>query len=145
MAAIRQQINIAVPLRSVWNTLVTAEGWRSFWADEARLEPRSGGRIVLVSQAPDGSRVEERGIFHEMRPTRKVEIAWDSTSPAPTRGTRVNFTLSRDGNETRLLLVHSGGGVLEDEEARSHLEREWKDALRTMRETLESAEPRPEN
>lgn len=140
MAAIRQQINIAAPLRTVWNSLVTAEGWRSFWADDARIEPRAGGRIVLVSEAPDGTRIEERGIFHEMRPTRKVEIAWDANSPAPTRGTRLNFTISKDGAETRLLLVHSGGGVLEDDEARTNLEREWKEAFRTLRESLESGQ-----
>lgn len=138
MAAIRQQINIAVPLRTVWNTLITPEGWRLFWADDARLEPRAGGRIVLFSEGPDGTRIEERGIIHEMRPTRKVEIAWDTNSPAPTRGTRLNFTISKDGAETRLLLVHSGGGVLDDEVARNSLDRDWRDALQTLRDKLEA-------
>lgn len=137
MAAIRQQINIAAPLRTVWNALTTPEGWRSFWADEARIEPRSGGRIVLVSEGPDGTRIEERGIIHEMRPTRKVEIAWDANSPAETRGTRLSLTISRDGNETRILLVQSGSGILEDETARTALDREWREALRTLREALE--------
>lgn len=138
MAAIRQQINIAAPLRAVWNMLVSAEGWKAWWADEARVESRPGGRIVLVSTGSDGNPVEERGIFHEMRPTRKLEIAWDATSPAPTRGTRLQFTFSRDGDETRLALVHSGGGVLDDEAARDALDREWRDALRSLRQTLET-------
>jgi uncharacterized protein YndB with AHSA1/START domain len=139
MAAIRQQINIAAPQRTVWNALVSADGWKQWWADDARLEPREGGRIVLVSEDAEGKLVEERGIFHEMRPTRRLEIAWDSTSPARTRGTRLQFTISRDGDETRLALVHSGGGVLEDEAARDVLDREWRDGLRTLRQSLEAS------
>ncbi|MEZ4240845.1 MAG: SRPBCC domain-containing protein [Myxococcota bacterium] len=137
MAAIRQQINIAAPQRTVWNMLVTAEGWKAWWAEDARVESREGGRIVLVTEGDEGP-VEERGLFHEMRPTRKLEIAWDSNSPGPTRGTRLQFTISRDGDETRLALVHSGGGVLDDEEKRGALEKEWRDGLRALRRTLEA-------
>ncbi|MEQ1507424.1 MAG: SRPBCC domain-containing protein [Myxococcota bacterium] len=137
MSAIRQQINIAAPQRTVWNTLTSADGWKSWWADDARVESREGGRIVLVSEGEDGTPVEERGIFHEMRPTRRLEIAWDSNSPAPTRGTRLQFTISRDGDETRLALVHSGGGVLDDDAKRDALDKEWREGLRTLRQTLE--------
>ena len=137
MAAIRQQINIAAPARTVWNQLVSSEGWTQWWADEARIDAREGGRIVLTSQGDDGQPVEERGIVHELRPTRRLEIAWDATSPARTKGTRLQFTISRDGEETRLSLVHSGGGVLDDEVGRAALEREWKDALKAFRSTLE--------
>jgi uncharacterized protein YndB with AHSA1/START domain len=138
MAAIRQQINIAAPQRTVWNALVSADGWKVWWADDARIESRQGGRIVLVSEGADGSPVEERGIFHEMRPTRRLEIAWDANSPAPTRGTRVQFTISRDGDETRLALVHSGGGVLDDDALRDVLDKEWREGLRTLRQALET-------
>ncbi len=137
MAAIRQQINIAAPQRAVWNALTTPDGWTSWWADQARLEPRPGGRIVLVVEGDDGEPVEERGLFHDLRPTRKLEIAWDATSPAKTRGTRVSFTISRDGDETRLALVHTGAGVLEDDAAREALDKEWKEGLKTLRERLE--------
>lgn len=137
MPSIRQQINIAAPTRVIWNLLTTAEGWTQWWAEEARLEPRSGGRIVLTIEGDDGEPVEERGVFHALRPTRKLEIAWDATSPAKTRGTRLQFTISRDGDEARLALIHSGGGILDDEEERASLEREWRSALRALRSHLE--------
>lgn len=137
MANIRQQINIAVPSRVVWDTLTTAEGWKQWWAEDARLEARSGGRIVLTVEGDDGEPVEERGVFHELRPTRKLEIAWDAGSPAKTKGTRLQFMVSRDGDETRLALVHSGGGILDDEEARAELEKEWKSAFKALRSALE--------
>ncbi|MEQ1566248.1 MAG: SRPBCC domain-containing protein [Myxococcota bacterium] len=137
MSAIRQQINIAASQRTVWNAITTADGWKSWWADEARVDPREGGRIVLVSENAEGQPIEERGIFHELRPTRKVEIAWDGNSPSLTRGTRLVFTISRDGEETRLSLVHSGGGPLEDDAARDRMDKEWRDGLRTLRQSLE--------
>lgn len=136
MSAIRDQISIAAPHRDVWNALTTEAGLISWWVDRARLEARKGGRVVLWSEGDDGE-IEERGMFHALRPTRKVEIAWDSTSPAPTKGTRIKFTLAQDGDETRLLLVHSGGGILEDPEERAKLERTWRQALLALRQSLE--------
>jgi uncharacterized protein YndB with AHSA1/START domain len=137
MAAIRQQINITAPLRSVWTALTTSEGWCSFWADEARVEGREGGRIVLTTEDDEGKPVEERGIFHEFKATRKLEIAFDNTGPARLRGTRLQFTISRDKDDTRLALVHSGAAILEDEARRDQLDKEWRSALRTLREALE--------
>ena len=137
MASIRQQINIAASSRKVWDILTSAEGWKQWWAEEARLDPTTGGRIVLTVEGDDGEPVEERGVVHDLRPTRKLEIAWDSTSPAKTKGTRLQFTVSRDGDETRLALVHSGGGILDDEEARADLEKEWRSALKALQRALE--------
>lgn len=137
MPAIRHQINIAAPTRAVWRALTTEDGLTSWWVDEARVVAEKGGRIVLKSEGDDGEMVEEVGMFHELRPTRKVEIAWDSNSPAPTKGTRIQFTVARDGDETRVAVVHSGGGLLDDEEERAALEKTWRQALRALRGSLE--------
>ena len=137
MPSIRQQLNIAAPPRSVWNAITTAEGLTSWWVDEARIDAREGGRIVLVSEGDDGEPVEERGLVHTCRPTRKFEIAWDSTSPAPTKGTRIQFQVARDGRETRISIIHSGGGILDDEEQWPELDRGWKLALKALRRSLE--------
>jgi hypothetical protein len=73
-----------------------------------------------------------------VRPTRRLEIAWDHNSPARTRGTRIQFRLSRDGEETRVDMVHSGGGILDDDDARADLEQDWRRALKSLRSELES-------
>ena len=137
MANIRQQINIAASLRSVWDKLTTADGLTSWWVDEARVDGRKGGRVVLISEGDDGEPLEERGMFHEFRPTRRVEIAWDTAGKAPTKGTRVQFSIARAKDETRVAVVHSGGGVLDDEEERAQLEKGWRAALRALRDSLE--------
>lgn len=139
MPAIRQQINIDAPLRAVWNALTTDEGLSGWWGRSARVEAREGGRVVLTQEGPEGEAVELRGMFHEFRPTRKIEIAWDSAGKASARGTRVSFQVARDGEETRLSVLHSGAGALDDDAARSALEEEWRQALLKLREKLEAA------
>lgn len=139
MSSIRQQVNVAASPRAVWRMLTTEEGVKSWWVDGARIDARPGGRIVLNSEDDDGNPVEERGIFHEIRPTRKIEIAWDSTSPAQTKGTRIEFQVARDGDETRVSVVHSGAGVLEDETKRAGLDKAWRQALHALRDSLEAA------
>ena len=138
MPAIRHQVNIAVPTRTVWAALTTADGLMSWWADEARVDAREGGIVVVTTEGDDGEPVEERGTFLTLRPTRKIEIKWDKGSTASTAGTRITFQLAKDGPETRLSLVHSGGGVLDDEEARAVLDKDWHRALRGLRDSLES-------
>jgi uncharacterized protein YndB with AHSA1/START domain len=137
MSAIRQHINIAVPVRTVWRAITTPDGLSSWWADEARIEARAGGRVVVVTEGDDGEPVEERGMLHRIQPTRVMEIAWDSNSPAATRGTRIMFQVARSGEETRLRVVHSGAGVLDDDEARAEIEKDWKRALLALRSSLE--------
>ena len=137
MAAIRQQINIAAPIRTVWNALTTKEGLEAWWADEARVDANVGGRLVIKTEDDEGNLIEERGMFHKLRPTREIEIAWDSTGSAPTKGTRIVFQVARDADETRVRVVHSGGGILDDEEAREELDKWWRKMLKMLRRDLE--------
>ena len=137
MPAIRRTINIATSPRTVWRALTTAEGLQSWWADEARVDGREGGHVVITSEDDEGNPVEERGMFHTFRPIRKIELAFDSNSPGPLAGTRVMFQVARDGDETRINLVHSGSGPLDDEEARDALDTDWRRALKALRSGLE--------
>lgn len=119
--------------------LTSVEGWTAWYADEARIDARKGGRIVLTSEGDDGEPVEEVGTILTFRPTSKFEIRWDSNSPAVTKGTTLTFSVAREGDETLVGFVHSGGGVLaEDEEARADIETMWRQSLQALRDALES-------
>lgn len=139
MPAIRHQISIAASPRAVWRALTTGDGLAGWWVDEARVEPRAGGRVVLSNVGDDGEMGEERGFIHTWRPTSHLEIAFDRMGERPMRGSHVSFKLARDGEETRLTLVHSGGEVLEDAEARDALEKDWKSALRALQGMLDES------
>lgn len=139
MPSIRRQINIAVAPTTVWRALTTADGWKSWYADEARIDGRAGGRVVLQTQDDDGNPVEEVGTIHTWRPTSRLEIAWDNGSKAVTKGTRVTFNIARDGEETRLSLIHAGAGVLDDAAGLKALDDAWRQALAALRDALEEA------
>ena len=48
MPAIRRHVHIACPPRAVWRALTTADGLEKWLADEARVDGRKGGRVVLT-------------------------------------------------------------------------------------------------
>jgi uncharacterized protein YndB with AHSA1/START domain len=135
--AIRRQVNIAAAQRAVWNALTTAEGLTSWWADEARIEPRAGGRVVIGNRNGDDGITEERGFIHTWRPTSRLEIAFDNIGASELKGTRLSFSLARDGDETLLALVHAGGDALEDEARRAALDDEWKRAFKALQAHLD--------
>jgi len=135
LATVRQQINIAASARVIWNALTTAEGLSSWWVDEARVDTRAGGRVVITTEDENGEPIEEIGMFQQLRPTRKIEIKWGSNSPGALRKTRLEFVLARDGDETRVAVIHSG--VEEDEDDNAALEKEWRQALLALRSSLE--------
>lgn len=136
MPAIRRQINIAAPPRAVWKVLTTPEGLTRWWATEARVEPREGGRVVVATDG-EGEAREGRGLIHTWRPTSHLEIAFDRMGDSDLKGSHVAFKLARDGDETRLTLVHSGGEALEDQVRRDSLDKAWARALTTLQSILD--------
>lgn len=154
MPAIRRQINIAAPPRAVWNVLTTGEGLSSWLTVSARIEGREGGRIVLTqitegaaparsAEAAEGAEpaeprpAEARGIVHTWRPTSHLEIAFDRAGQSELRGSHMAFKLARDGDESRLTLVHSGGEALEDDHRRAAIDRLWAVALTQLQALLD--------
>jgi uncharacterized protein YndB with AHSA1/START domain len=77
------------------------------------------------------------GLIHLWRPTSKLEISWDNIGAAETKGGTVAFQVARDGDETRVSVVHSGGEALGDEERRAKLDNAWKVALETLQALLD--------
>ncbi|MBN2800528.1 MAG: SRPBCC domain-containing protein [Deltaproteobacteria bacterium] len=134
MATVRQQINVAVAPRAVWRAFTTAEGLSSWWVDDARVDAREGGRVVVRTEDDEGEQVEERGIFHEYRPARRLAIAWDPGASVALASTRLEITLARDGKETRVVLIQSGV----KDELLEESEKTWRQALRGLRDALEA-------
>ncbi|MCB9665569.1 MAG: SRPBCC domain-containing protein [Alphaproteobacteria bacterium] len=137
MSAIRHQVSVDASSRTVWTALTTEAGVTGWWAETARIDARDGGRIVLSTRIGDAL-VEERGIFHQVRPTRTLEITWDSVGTSPTRGAKLQLQVGRGDGETKVHVVLSGGEGLEDEETRAQVDEFWKGALLRLRDVLEA-------
>lgn len=136
MTAIRQQILIDAPTRTVWNAVTTAEGIAKWWASEARIDGREGGRVVLKHVAEDGASTEERGMVHKWRPTASFEVLIDGQGEV--RGGTLAFLLGRGDGETKLHVTVSGGMVPDDEAARATIDAAWKGRLHRLRQVLEA-------
>jgi len=120
----------------VWKALTTSEGLCQWLVDDARFEGRKGGRVVVSAEDEAGNPIEECGLVHTWRPTSHLELAWDSIGKGPNKGTRWLFQLARDGDETRVSLVHSGS-ALDDEMLRTMLEQDWSRSMRALQEWLD--------
>ena len=94
------------------------------------------GRVVLTGSDLDAEH-DVVGMIHTWRPTSKLEISWDSIGAAETKGSSVAFQVARDGDETRVSIVHSGGEAVNDEERRAKLDHAWKVALETLQALLD--------
>jgi uncharacterized protein YndB with AHSA1/START domain len=79
---VREQINVAASPRAVWRAFTTPEGLSGWWADEARVDAREGGRLVLTQEGDEGP-VQEGAIFLSLRPIRRIEIRFDRARPTP--------------------------------------------------------------
>ena len=140
MPAIRRHVHIAANPRAVWNALTTAEGLSRWLAQEARVDGWEGGRFVLHQANGDGEPLEERGMIHKWRPTSQLEISWDNIGVFEAKGSQVSFQVARDGKETRLSLVQSGGEALEDDERRAAIDLGWKQAFERLQSWLDQEE-----
>jgi uncharacterized protein YndB with AHSA1/START domain len=138
MPAIRRHVYIAAAQRTVWNALTTSEGLTSWLVDDARVDPRNGGRVVWSYEGDEGEQLDDIGTILKWRPTSHFEIKWDRSNKGPTAGSRLSFQLARDGDETRLSLVHGGAEVFEDEEQRAALDKEWRQALTALQSNLDA-------
>jgi uncharacterized protein YndB with AHSA1/START domain len=136
MASVRQQITIEASSRAVWNAMTTEAGVKRWWADEVRIDAREGGRIVLTLPVADGTAESVRGVFHQVAPTRVLEVTWDGGA---WKGSRLQFQVGRGEGETKLHVVHT---LPEDPERDpafdAALDTYWKEALARLRGTLES-------
>jgi uncharacterized protein YndB with AHSA1/START domain len=135
MGTVRQQITIEASPRQVWNAFTTEAGVKAWWAEEARVDARDGGRLVLARGEGEG-RVEERGSFHKVQPTREIEVAWEVGTTGPSRGTRLQVLLGRSDAEAKVHVVATGA-ALDDDAAREALDAFWKERLHALRKHLE--------
>jgi uncharacterized protein YndB with AHSA1/START domain len=114
---IEREIVIDAPVSRVWAALTEAEHIGTWFGDAgAGIDPRPGGALAI--------RWQEHGVFHttieRIEPERVFSWRWAHAAgdhPRPGSSTLVEFTLTPEGNATRLRVVESGFQALEMSEA----------------------------
>jgi uncharacterized protein YndB with AHSA1/START domain len=116
---IEQEILIAAPPEVVWELVTDPEHVGAWFGDAAEIDLRPGGDAALTW--------EGHGTFlarlERVEPPRFFSFRWarpKDTPPAEGNSTLVEFSLSAEGDGTRLRVVESGFAALavpEDEKA----------------------------
>jgi uncharacterized protein YndB with AHSA1/START domain len=138
---IEREITVAAPVSRVWAVLTEAPHIAGWFGDTAEIDLRVGGTMVLGWK--------EHGTVlatvERVEPPHAFAYRWSSTvdtEPAPGNSTLVEFTLTADGDGTRLRVVESGFAALDipvEEQRKRHAENTdgWRMELDELREYAE--------
>jgi uncharacterized protein YndB with AHSA1/START domain len=117
---VEREILIEAPLETVWAVVTEPEHVAGWFSDSADLDLRPGGKAILTW---DGHGTVH-GRVESVQPPRFFSFRWVSGSGTELREdntTLVEFTLSPEGDGTRLRVVESGFADLagpDDEKAK---------------------------
>lgn len=121
---IEREVTIAAPVERVWSLLTEAEHVGDWFGDAgAEIDLRPGGALRL-SWKEHGTALAR---IETVEPTSRFAYRWEPASttgnePSPEHSTHVEFTLTADGDETRLRVVERGFAKLAvDEPERERL------------------------
>lgn len=112
---IEQEIVIEAPPEVVWELVTDPKHVGSWFGDAAEIDLREGGDAALTWEGHGTflARVER------VEPPRFFAFRWarpKDTAPAEGNSTLVEFTLSAEGDGTRLTVVESGFAALDGSE-----------------------------
>lgn len=113
---IAREVTVKAPVEQVYKAWTTSEGVASFFAPEARVEPRSGGlfEVWMNPYAPPGQRGADDMRFLALQENRMISFTWNAPPHLPeARAQRtvviVRFQPAADG-QTQVSLNHLGWG-----------------------------------
>jgi uncharacterized protein YndB with AHSA1/START domain len=108
-ATVEETLRIAARPETVWRYWTDPERMCAWWGAAAELDPRPGG-VCMIEM---GGGPVMRGEYVELVPHERIvfTFGWDATEGAPDvppGSTRVEVTLTADGDDTILALRHTG-------------------------------------
>jgi uncharacterized protein YndB with AHSA1/START domain len=114
--ALRKEALVAAPVPEVWKAWTTSEGIQGFFAPEAIVEPRPGGRfsIHFNPYAKDGLKGADDMRVLAVQPERLLSFTWNAPPHLPeARGQRTVVIVRLEPaaeNKTQVRLTHVGWG-----------------------------------
>jgi len=139
MAELTREVVIGASPATIFPFLVDPEQHIRWMGTEAELDARAGGAYrVLV-----GGRHPSAGEFVEVVPDERVvfSFGWDEPGhPIPAGSTEIEITLIRDGDKTRVRLVHRG---LPDDAVSDHTDG-WDHYLDRLSVAVGGEDPGPD-
>jgi uncharacterized protein YndB with AHSA1/START domain len=105
--AIEDSITVSAPREEVFRALTDSERLERWMATSVESEPRTGGRFRYSFEFEDASQNNaQEGEYLEVVPNEKVVLPW--VFPFSPKQTRVEYTISGNGDTTKVGFRHSG-------------------------------------
>ena len=143
--AIDKSVEIAATLNQAWDAWTTREGIVSFFAPDAKIEPRVGGafQIYIDPTAPTGSKGADDMRFMAVQPKKMISFDWNAPPSLPEARAQRSFVVVRfeplSEKLTRITLHHSGwGDGGEWDQAYAYFERAWGAVLGNLKKRFDS-------
>lgn len=143
--AIDKDVVVPAPMEQVWAAWTTREGITSFFAPDAKIEPRVGGafEIYINPFAEPGLEGADEMRFMALQPPRMLSFTWNAPPSLPEVRAQRTFVVVRlepvSERETRVTLHHTGwGDGGEWDKAYAYFDRAWGNVLANLKKRFES-------
>jgi uncharacterized protein YndB with AHSA1/START domain len=143
--SIDKSVVVAASQEQAWEAWTTREGITSFFAPDARIEPRPGGafQIYFNPLGEPGTKGADNMRFMALQPQKMLSFDWNAPPHLPAARQQFTFVVVRfepvGPKETRVSLHHTGwGGGGEWDQAYTYFDRAWTNVLANMKKRFES-------
>jgi uncharacterized protein YndB with AHSA1/START domain len=143
--AIDKDIVVQATLDQAWDAWTTRAGITSFFAPDARIEPRVGGafQVYMDPGAPAGSKGADDMRFLALQPNKMISFDWNAPPHLPEARAQRTFVVVRfeplGENSTRVSLHHTGwGDGGEWDEAYAYFDRAWGFVLNNLKKRFDT-------
>jgi len=143
--AIDKSVEVAATLDQAWAAWTTREGITSFFAPDARIEPRVGGafQIYIDPTAELGLKGADDMRFMALQPKKMISFDWNAPPSLPEARGQRSFVVVRfeplGDKVTRITLHHTGwGDGGEWDKAYAYFDRAWASVLGNLKKRFDS-------
>ncbi len=140
-----KQIEIAATLDQAWDAWTTREGITSFFAPDAKIEPRVGGafQIYIDPLGEPGSKGADDMRFMALQPKKMLSFDWNAPPSLPQARAQRTFVVLRfeplTDKNTRITLHHTGWGDGDEwDKAYAYFDRAWGGVLGNLKKRFEA-------
>ncbi len=143
--SVDKDVVVEATLDEVWDAWTTRDGITSFFAPDARIEPRVGGafHIYIDPTAEPGLKGADEMRFMALQPKKMISFDWNAPPSLPEVRPQRTFVVVRfqavDARRTRVLLHHTGwGDGGQWDQAYAYFDRAWAHVLANLKQRFES-------
>ena len=143
--SIDKEVVIAATPEQAWQAWTTREGITSFFAPDAKIEPRIGGafEVYINPYAEPGLKGGDDMRFLALQAPRMLSFTWNAPPNLPEARQQRTFVVVRihpvNERETRVTLHHTGwGDGGEWDKAYAYFDRAWGNVLGSLKKRFET-------